>query len=332
MGCGACRMVFEEKTDSPLDPNLSKIPMTGTLNILEIETLNKLYEKASIKIQMIELLRESIIDKLDDLIYNTGACVFYNADIVSCIRCILWKISADSDGNIRKAHVNFIEDEPFIQIKGEKNCNLKNQTKLLVNLLINYISDLYSLKNQIKKIDQAIPELVYIISENNENYLFGIRKKENENEFLEEGDNDNGVLDQFIFKNKSYLPIINLIRKNNLKIKRSMDLFADLLTIHQININKIRYEFSSLRTNLENLINIDKVGIQAYEKNIEDVYEICYMSRNVIIKKKDGNEGLDIDEKLGDGKIYMKSISEGKNKYLDIIESKNYLKEKRKKF
>jgi hypothetical protein len=332
MGCGACRMVFEENTDSPLDPNLTNIPMTGTLQISEIEMLNKLYDSASIKIQMIELMRESIIDKLDELIYNTGACVFYNPDIVSCIRCILWKVSADSDGNIRKAHINFIEDEPFIQIKGEKNCNLKNQTKLLVNLLISYISDLFLLKNQIKKIDQAIPELVYIISENNENYLFGVRKKGDQNEFFEEGDQDNaGTNQQLIFKHKSYIPILNIIRSNNLKIKRAMDLFADLLTVHQLNINKIRYEFSTFRTSLEHLINIDKVGIEAYEKNIEDIYEICFMSRNVTIKKKDGQEGLDLEEKLGDGKVYMKSISEGKNKYMEIIETKKYLKEKRKK-
>ena len=319
MGCGACRIIFEENSDSPLDAKLIKLRSSNSFKMSEIEMLNELYDKASITIEMIELMRETIIDKLDELIYNTGACVFHNPDIITCIRCVLWKISASSEGNIKKAELKLLDEEPFIQINGENKFD--PNTRLIINLLINYISEVYSLKNQIKKIDQNLPKLVYIITENNENYLFGARKDADE-----ENENNPSI---FKTSNESQIEIFNLIRNNNSKIKRAMNLFPDLVRLHGLTFGKIRYEFSIYKNNLDYLINIDKVGVEVYSKNIEDIHEISFYSRNIInVKRKD--KYLELEDENNVVNLYMKSVSDGKNKYYNIIQTKKYLKAKRK--
>jgi hypothetical protein len=321
MGCGACRIILEESYDMPLDFNLLPIQGSGGL-----EKLNYLYTKASHVIRMIELMRENTIDKLDELILASGACVFVSPDISSCIKCILWNISSNFDGNINKAEIKFLEDEPYMVIQGDldsQNINyfsnqesrqnkIRPNLKYIISLLINYISDIFALKYQIKKIEEKIPELIYIISENNENYILGKNLSD-----LEEQKNTN-----------IYQPLKNdpklksIVYHNNIKIKKALNLFQDLINTRKNTIDKINFEFKSFKKNNSYLLKIDRVGIEAYAKGIEDIFEVAFLSKNILLDDVKPKNRYDFS------KIYLNSIIEGKNKYLNLIENKKHIKSK----
>jgi hypothetical protein len=322
MGCGACRIILEETYDMPLDFNLLPIQGGGGL-----EKLNSLYNRASHVLRMIELMRDSTVDKLDELILASGACVFACPDISSCIKCILWNISSNFDGNINKAEIKFLEDEPYMIIQADiddtKNNNyfpnqetksnkIRPNLKYIISLLINYISEIFALKNQIKKIEEKIPELIYIISENNENYLLG--QNFNDLEEYREINVSHSLKNDAKFR--------NIVYHNNLKIKKALNLFQDLTNTRKNIIEKINFEFKSFKKNNGYLIKIDKVGIEAYAKGIEDFYEVAFLSKNILLDE------VKPDSKKEFSKIYLNSINEGKNKYLNLIENKKHIKSK----
>jgi hypothetical protein len=321
MGCGACRVIFEENRDSPLDWNLTKLQENPYIKESKIAILNSDYEKAQKIIEIVEDIRVTIFDNLDELILKTGACVFNQPDIVTCIKTVLWKVSTDNWGNIKASNINFYEDDPYITIKSGR---VSNETTLLINYLINYISNLFSLRNQLKEIDLKIPQLIYIITENNEKNLFTNNREEFVDDEIIKNNNNMTSL------NKIQKQIINTVTNNNRKIRKTINLFPDLINDYNNIIEKIKFEFMLIKKDLDYLINIDKVGSYAHEKHISDVYEIAFASRKILIKKKSVEEEDDIyPEKENYTNIYVKSISDGKNNYERIIESKKYLKNKR---
>lgn len=320
MGCGAYRIIFEDNTDTPLDWSLTKVPKDCQwMNESEIELMNSYYTKAQLIIEMVEDLRETIIDSLDELIMLTGAYVFTNPNIILCIKCVLWKVSADNKGNLKQSEISFYDDEPYFQIRGG---SITPETTRIISNLVTYISNFFSIKNQIKHTDLKIPELIYIISEKFENFIHdkSIEKNKLENFYPKKSLSP-------INKNKLKPKYLQIIQDNNIKIKKTVDLFPDLIAIYNENLEKVKYEFFLILKDPRYITNIDKVGEYAISKSLYNIVEIAFNSKNVEFLKQETN---DEEDKTGEENNYTKSISEGRARYEEILQSKQFLKNKRK--
>lgn len=134
---------------------------------LDINNLYKSKElsQAQLLINLITILRNNIIYEFDNLIFITGACLFKNPDMSHCIKCILFKICSESEGDIKNTEFIYNEDLPFFKLnKMEK---FSQETKDLISKLFDFIGKLRDYKIILRHLDKEIPKLMYIVFENN---------------------------------------------------------------------------------------------------------------------------------------------------------------------
>ena len=155
MGCGMANIKNERKIlqQEKIELNISK------------NTKNKELTVAQSLITLITNLYNKIIYDYDNLIYNTGACVFKFPSIVHCTKCLFFKISAEFGGNLNLAEFTFKEDPPFFTIGKELN----QETQNILNELFEFVINLKDYRMIIKQLDKETPRLMYIIHENNNN-------------------------------------------------------------------------------------------------------------------------------------------------------------------
>ena len=132
---------------------------------LDINNIKKNKEllQAQNLIHLITFLRNKIIFEYDNLIYNTGACIFKSPNIMHCVQCLFYKISADCGGNLNSAQFTFKEDPPFFSINEKK---ISDETKNILNDLMEFITKLKDYRILIKQLDKETPKLMYIVFEN----------------------------------------------------------------------------------------------------------------------------------------------------------------------
>ena len=132
---------------------------------LDINNIKKNKEllQAQNLIHLITFLRNKIIFEYDNLIYNTGACIFKSPNIMHCVQCLFYKISADCGGNLNSAQFTFKEDPPFFSINEKK---ISDETKNILNDLMEFITKLKDCRILIKQLDKETPKLMYIVFEN----------------------------------------------------------------------------------------------------------------------------------------------------------------------
>ena len=132
---------------------------------LDINNIKKNKEllQAQNLIHLITFLRNKIIFEYDNLIYNTGACIFKSPNIMHCVQCLFYKISADCGGNLNSAQFTFKEDPPFFSINEKK---ISDETKIILNDLMEFITKLKDYRILIKQLDKETPKLMYIVFEN----------------------------------------------------------------------------------------------------------------------------------------------------------------------
>lgn len=135
---------------------------------LEISNIkkNKELTQAQSIIDLITNIRNKIIYDYDHLIYYTGACIFKYPNIVHCVKCLFFKMSADCDGNLNLAEFIFKEDPPFFNINKDK---VSPDTQIILDKLLEFIINLKDYRMIIKQIDKETPRLMYIVFENNNN-------------------------------------------------------------------------------------------------------------------------------------------------------------------
>jgi hypothetical protein len=118
-------------------------------------------------INLISRIRNKMIYLYHKLIYDTGACLYYNPTIKHCFNSVFYKLSSDLEGKIERAGIEYIEDPPYLKV--ENTNNLTEQGKCLLNQLFNFIVEIKSYKSIIKQIDKETPGLLYLVCENKEN-------------------------------------------------------------------------------------------------------------------------------------------------------------------
>ena len=151
-------------------------------------------------------------------------------------------------------------------LKIEKE-SITEESLNLINELFSFIIELKSYKTIIKQIDKETPSLLYLISENKEN--------------------------------------ISLENINN--INKGIELFQDLIKIREDILNLYKYQVREIITRKDSYCEeINKIGEEAFQKNINDIYEITLLKNN----------NLNVDK---DYQMY-KSIKEAKKNIKKIIE------------
>ena len=129
-------------------------------NVKEIKELSQ----AQNLIYLITYLRNKIIYDYDNLIYNTGACVFKNPSIMHCVKCLFFKICTECGGNLNTCEFVYKEDPPFFNLNKEK---ISEETQNILNELFEFITNLKDYRVLIKQLDKELPKLMYIVFENN---------------------------------------------------------------------------------------------------------------------------------------------------------------------
>ena len=129
MGCGGSKDKLTG-ADKPLD---------HWMEALEMETIDANFQRASGIITTIEEKRRQVINDLESVYESSGAIAYKNRDLSKALKCVIWKLGVDNDGNVAKIGFNF-EDMTF---GGAKNSTHGNEAgekliKYCKNILENW--------------------------------------------------------------------------------------------------------------------------------------------------------------------------------------------------
>lgn len=257
---------------------------------LDINNIKKNKEllQAQNLIHLITFLRNKIIFEYDNLIYNTGACIFKSPNIMHCVQCLFYKISADCGGNLNSAQFTFKEDPPFFSIN-EKN--ISDETKNILNDLMEFITKLKDYRILIKQLDKETPKLMYIVFENSNDV-----SKDNLN-----------------------------------KINKAISLFQDLTKLRNVILMEYKNEiYDLIMSNNSYCLPINKIGNLAIEKNIKDKYEIAFLFNQFKKDEKFmnhfRNEDMSIYKSINEAKeIMKKKLEQEKIQDEDILKENDII-------
>jgi hypothetical protein len=146
MGCGGSR-------EKEVGVNAS---LNHRMEHIGIDSIDRVFQNASPVIRELEELREIIIDRRDDVIIATGASSYTEPSIYRCMISLLWKLSADNDGDISKAEMEVIEDPPYLACRGKKN---SAEGTNAAKLLIRYCNDLMTLPEKMNSLNEKMQRL-----------------------------------------------------------------------------------------------------------------------------------------------------------------------------
>lgn len=148
MGCGASRDK-ETGVNCPLDHWMEHIGV-GDIDVI--------FGRASPVIAGIEEIRDNTIDKRDELILKTGACVDKDPDLSKCFYSLMWKLSADNGGDIAKADISVNDNgnSPLMNLNGRKNTM---DSTANFDHLVKYVTFICTLPKKMQELNDQIQEL-----------------------------------------------------------------------------------------------------------------------------------------------------------------------------
>ena len=252
---------------------------------LDINNIKKNKEllQAQNLIHLITFLRNKIIFEYDNLIYNTGACIFKSPNIMHCVQCLFYKISADCGGNLNSAQFTFKEDPPFFSINEKK---ISDETKNILNDLMEFITKLKDYRILIKQLDKETPKLMYIIFENSNDVSKDNLNKINKaislfqdltklrNVILMEYKNE--IYDLIMSNNSYCLPINkigNLAIEKNIKDKYEIAFLFNQFKKDEKFMNHFRNEDMSIYKSINEAKEIMKKKLEQEKIQDEDILE-----------------------------------------------------------
>ena len=279
MGCGTMtkmegKALKQEKIELDISNNNNKIKELSDAQSL-IFIITNLYNK--------------IIYDYDSLIYNTGACVFRNPNIIHCTKCLFFKMSSECGGNLNLVEFSFKEDPPFFTLNKD---NITPETQIILNELFEFVTNLKNYRIIIKQLDKETPRLMYIIHENNNNVSKeNIDKiKQSLSLFHDLTQLGNRILAQYknqiydlIMSNSNYCTPINKLGKlaseKNITDKYEIAFLFNKLKNDTDFIKYFRREDWSLYRNIKEAKQIMEKKLNL-EKQDEEYYKLSYARNN----------------------------------------------------
>jgi hypothetical protein len=169
MGCGGSR-VIEEVIDCPLKYNIEpiKFPFVD-INFFDFQNT----------IEKLEIIRQKIIDGMDELIILSGASAYISPNLENCFYFLCWKISSDNNGKYIDSGITFDVESKSIILKGDKN------TEEIKNAFIKfnqYVEQIWNIKDELFNLSQNLSNLNKNNADNMERYcnqIFASFYKEN---------------------------------------------------------------------------------------------------------------------------------------------------------
>jgi hypothetical protein len=146
-----------EGLDRPLDHRMEKF---------NLPDVDKAFTNFSNSVKELETIRTSVIDKFDEVLEATGACAYNKPNTYKAGTSLLWKLSADNQGNIATAQVESIDSEPFIAIRGKAS----SEGLAAGNKFITYCNDIIVLPDKLNKVAEDIEQQAKLLAVNNDNY------------------------------------------------------------------------------------------------------------------------------------------------------------------
>lgn len=163
MGCGGSKEKLEG-VDKPLEHWMERI------NMVDVDDKFRPLE-ASIK--EMEEIRETIVDKRDEMYETSGACAYKNPNVYKAGTSVLWKLSTDNSGEIARAGIDTMSDPPYIVISGNNSV----EGNKAANIFINYCAGIKNMPSQLSNIFDKLKELADKALANQESTLQKIKSK-----------------------------------------------------------------------------------------------------------------------------------------------------------
>lgn len=123
---------------------------------IAFDKLGELFKDASTSIKELEELRKIIIDNRDELVIVTGASSFIDPTIENCLKCLLWLISFDNEGNISEAGIECDTEGKKISLTGNKT---SSQTQTALTEYQKYLNSLTENNQKLSQISEKLIEL-----------------------------------------------------------------------------------------------------------------------------------------------------------------------------
>lgn len=282
-----------DKINDPLNFVLKPLESIRKRSIINNEVINSIFDRASDIMKLIEKQRENVIDKFDQVILATGASVYINPNISHCLRCLLFKIAYDLNGDIQSANITHIEDTPYISIVKH---NLQPDTIEAIDLFFNYIEDVNRSKLAISQIENIISELIYFL---------------NENEF----------------------PEIPIIEDNKKKIDNAVKVFPQIKQFITNLLQKYQYElYLFLIKNKSYSERVDFIGKEARREKekdkMKDIHQVAYIYKRVMKEYPLEYKQEEMAFSIEIGKVKFIDIINSKKRNKEKIYNQLLIKEK----
>lgn len=232
MGCSASREKLEG-TDLPLDYQMEH---TG------VDTIDEMFNKSIEIIKTLEGIREIVIDKKENLFLLTGACCHTKPDLFQCLRGFIWRLSTEHEGDLTKAKVDILEEEPFIKLDATYN------TEVILNIRANLVE-------YMKEVNELLPQTQAMKSQLED---IGQEVMEASSKFLQL------IGDAY---NKQILAVPGVVKKaqrNKERVLKAMEIAVRI--VEEIENSKEQFKiFFVLNQNQDDIAKINTVGANSHK-------------------------------------------------------------------
>jgi len=114
---------------------------------LDVGVADDFFDGCKDVLENIEDIRSNCVDNRDDLVIESGACANKTPDFKKILFGILWRISAQSKGDILNSGIDIKMEDPYFELDKKNGKELKE----LVDKLIEYIKGIIDLPEKIER-------------------------------------------------------------------------------------------------------------------------------------------------------------------------------------
>lgn len=146
MGCSSPNIIKREKLDQPLKTGLDDV---------EVDEINQFCESTREIVIEIESIRRALVDSSYEVFLQTGSCVYLKPDLLRSIKCILYKIAADTEGKMSRENTSLTAERPYIECS--KSISVYGASS--INTLCEYIDAVRQLPSRMHEVKEKSEEL-----------------------------------------------------------------------------------------------------------------------------------------------------------------------------